>query len=232
MPFYHKKVLSDPATTVSLITDDGKEFVCPLTEGLNMSASITWSDGGDLFASFMDGIAEGANKFLSTARSVKQSFAHAANAVVGTSFDGPEQGKLITATSAHRKYQGSDTKFGVPPLVFTFLNETDTSAHIDAAKDLLNYVLPRVSGSNDEVLYELPPSNFKTDNKGFSGKGIKGSLTLRIGARKVKYFVPNSVAIRFSADTALDPLIPHAIEITITVEPAIKYTSDDIFSIM
>ena len=119
MPFYHKKILTDKASTIALIVG-GKEWVAPLVSNISISTSITWNNGGDLMTAFKDGLVEGANKAISVAQSVENMLARGGNAL-GGSFNGAQQGKLVTASSSFKKFNGSDTQFNTPTFTVYFI---------------------------------------------------------------------------------------------------------------
>lgn len=241
MPFYHKKVLEDKNTTASISFKsavEGKEleFTCPLTEGFNATAGINWVGNTEFLSTFMEGIKDGANKMLDLTRQVENTASKIANKVAGTSFNGAEQGRLITASAFYKKYGSTDYTLTIPPLVFVFLNEDDTNKHVELAKSLVTGVLPMISeGSkdNEEIRYEIAPNNFSTPNEGFNASKMKGSFTLRLGTRFINYLLPSNLGIRFSADCSLeDPSIPQAIELTVSLIPAYQFLSNDIISLM
>ena len=239
MGFYYKKILEDKATTIGLIVDD-KEWTCPLTEGLNVSTQVNWESGGGLIDAFQKGIAEGANSAMDMARGIQNIGSNIGNRITGgnskggVSFNGAEQGRLVTGGGDYyKKFKDSQTDFNLPTLTFTFLNIDDTDKVIKDAEELMECLLPLVSeSSNNDYRYEMPPNNFQTPNQGFDPSNITGSVSVRIGTRTIKYFVPISVNMRMSADCSLvDNNIPQSIDVTVSLTPAYKYMSPDVFAI-
>lgn len=235
MPFYHKKILSDPASTIALISGGKEIAVAPLVDSLSVSTTITWNAGGGLIDAFQQGIAKGANNAMSIGREIQNNAANTFNRV-GGNFNGSEQGILVTGGGDYyKKYGGSKTDFNLPQLSFLFINEDDTNSVIDRAKELVNYLVPKVTNSsNADYRYELPPNNFQTPNQGFDPSHMSGWFGVRVGSgRKINYFVPNSVSIKYSPEVSLvDNTIPQSIEVTVALEPAYKFMGPDILSIM
>lgn len=235
MPFYHKKILSDPASTIALLSGGKEIAVAPLVDSLSVSVGVSWTAGGGLIDAFQQGIAKGANNAMNMARNIQNDLANIGNRA-GGNFNGAEQGILVTGGGDYyKKYAGSKTDFSLPQLSFIFINEDDTHSVIDRAKKLANYLVPKVTNSsNADYRYELPPNNFQTPNQGFDPSHMTGWFGIRIGSgRKINYFVPNNVSIKYSSEVSLvDNTIPQSIEITVTLEPAYKFMGPDVISVM
>jgi len=234
MPFYHKKVLTDKASTIALIIGE-KEWVAPLTTNITIDTTIPWTSGGDMMTAFKDGIAEGANKAINAAQSIGNMGAKIGN-TFGGSFSGSQQGKLVTASSSFKKFNGSDTKFTVPSFTCYFINEDDTRSHVDRAKELLKVVLPLVSKSsqsNNNIKYEIAPNDFRTPNEGFNPQNMSGYCKIRIGNRTFSYLVPSNVRVDYSKEVSLlDNNIPHCITISVELEVAFKLMSNDTIALL
>lgn len=217
------------ATTVSL-------------DKLSMSTVINWNEGGNIIDALKVGFAKGAANMKSGVfemlNMMDQIISYAANGLGISNGDQIFQDemksnaaariarrKLISASSAFKNYQGSDTRIGLPNLDFVFPAVDFEKTHIKNAWKLLEKLLPRIvitdgnkTFSNDSInkdasdfnkntgsainfkswMMEEAPNAYVNPGTGFDTTMVQGTFALKIDGFSIFELVPTSINLSTS----------------------------------
>lgn len=134
--------------------------VTSMVEPVGIQTTLRWGQGGNLIDAFKLGIKSGMNSVTNAAAEViknaSQGVAEVFNKFGGegaNEFANSQQRKMnmlmrkyrrkvISAASAYKNYEGSDTSINIPQLEFTFCASDFSASHMQRAYNLLSYLLP------------------------------------------------------------------------------------------
>lgn len=216
------------ATTVSL-------------DKLSMSTVLNWNEGGNIIDALKVGFAKGAANMKSGVFEMLNMMDDIISFVANGIGMNPEdetfqdemksnaamriaRRKLISASSAFKNYQGSDTRIGLPNLDFVFPAVDFEKTHLKNAWKLLEKLLPRIvisdtSGSasatnltkqnNEGVdagskvsfkswMMEEAPNAYVNPGTGFDTSLVQGTFALKIDGYSIFELIPTSITLSTS----------------------------------
>lgn len=216
------------ATTVSL-------------DKLSMSTVLNWNEGGNIIDALKVGFAKGAAKMKSGVFEMLNMMDDMISFVakgIGMNPDDKTfqdelksnaamriaRRKLISASSAFKNYQGSDTRIGLPNLDFVFPAVDFEKTHLKNAWNLLEKLLPRIvisdtsssasatnltnqnnegvdSGSKVSFkswMMEEAPNAYVNPGTGFDTSLVQGTFALKIDGYSIFELIPTSITLSTS----------------------------------
>lgn len=204
-----------------------------ITEPVSMQTAMRWEQGGNIIDAFKIGIKEGMQSVNNAVAELIKNSKQAADELQGL-FTGQNKmsesdlrkinlmmrkarRKIINASSAFKNYGGSDTTINIPPLEFTFVASDFKNTHLEKARELLDYLLPKVTSKADgdtisednskqtakdkqietasSWMYEYAPNGYVNPAMGFDTKSIQGTFGLQVAGTKIRELIPTNVTI-------------------------------------
>lgn len=207
-----------------------------ITEPVSMQTAMRWEQGGNIVDAFKIGIKEGMQSVNNAVAELIKNSRQAAGEL-SSLFTGQDnmsesdlrkinlmmrkaRRKIINASSAYKNYGGSDTTINIPPLEFTFVASDFKNTHLSKARELLSYLLPKVTEkqkddnisddnpnakqkTKQEVniekasswMYEYAPNDYVNPAMGFDTKSIQGTFGLQVAGTKIRELIPTNVTI-------------------------------------